>query len=120
MNEMEINITNVIREIIDNKGRKYDELYALLDESEQALEHAAWAYEPTQFRIYYNRQSDTFYNEFYRNPYAAEFLPDQAEQILRRDTWTYTAENVRLNMTTRTLRIDADIFDILDSLLANF
>ena len=120
MNEQELfNITKIISDIVNRTGR-YDELYALLEESEQQLEHAAWAYEPTQFRIYYNRQSDTFYNEFYRNQYAAEFLPDQAEQILRRDTWTYTAENVKLNMTTRTLRIDDDIFDILDSLLANF
>lgn len=120
MNEDDMNITRIIHELVNRKGRYYDELYALLEESEQAIEHAAWAHEPVQFRIYYNRQSDSFYNELYRDPFFAEFLPDQPEQILRRDTWTYTAENVRLNMTTRTLRIDDDIFDILDSLLANF
>lgn len=118
MNELDINITELIAELIAGKGRRYDELYALLDESEQALEEAAWNYEPTQFRIYYNRQSDTFYNELYRDAIFAEFLPDIAEQLLKRDTWTYNVKE--LNIISHTIRIERDIDEILNRLLDQY
>lgn len=118
MDDFTINITEIIADLAAGSGKRYNELYALLDESEQALDEAAWNYEPAQFRIYYNRQSDTFYNELYRDAIFAEFLPDDAEQLLKRDTWTYNVKE--LNILHRTIRIERDIDEILNTLLDKY
>ena len=103
------NMTNIIRDLVNEDGERYDELYELLEDAEYQLEDAVRFNEPVQFRIYYNRQSDAFYNTIYRDAFYS-LVEDEA--LIRRDSWSYSERD--LVTYPRLIRIEDDILDIID------